>query len=667
MLCTKCGRELKDTDAFCAVCGTPRPMPVNPPVYMSAPTEKKANKKKVIIPVLVVLLLIIAGLAAPSMLNDEEENTEVVQTAESTEVAENVSYDELLENLEQAKTTMDDALNQYDSLDWEDGQASMEQRVTILKELQQNLSMLQEEASALELADDKLEEAVSAYYTMAFSFINTYHDVMDFLCRFIFSESLVVNRPDISDSSKSHQEHYDAMKAWLEAARSEYAGFECPSLIEPYWKEYEQFLDLGQHVMNKYAIAVNNADPLSLKSCYELYERMDVAEEKWYGDVLDSNKGMLKIFAEYNRELAMGLYDEIQAYTAMSEQEREEYVFDNNLTGKIYCNAECVDTIYPSLYTTYDSFAIINLASYGGQEKIILEVEIPGFTQQYRQSYTVTTTPKQMFVKPPLLTGELDLTSAKSAQMNITIYDEDGTVRKADTYPVTIKSKNDVEWHTDDFGVFTKDNILCFLTPESSGISSLKRSAIDEMSVITNNKVESLPGYQLVAYNNYTMTYLQATALMRAMYNDGVRYSMDPFSVSGSHQHILLPDQVLENKQGLCIETSLTIASALHSAGMHAFLVLPPGHAQVAVEVWNSGEGSGEYFLIETTALSEAINGNAYADFANALLAGNLYAENYSCITYLDTQEWMNYIYNDEVYVIDCDDSRVLGMTPFAN
>jgi len=46
MLCTKCGRELKDTDAFCAVCGTPRPMPVNPPVYMSAPTEKKANKKK---------------------------------------------------------------------------------------------------------------------------------------------------------------------------------------------------------------------------------------------------------------------------------------------------------------------------------------------------------------------------------------------------------------------------------------------------------------------------------------------------------------------------------------------------------------------------------------------------------------------------------------------
>jgi len=508
---------------------------------------------------------------------------------------------------------------------------------------------------------------VSAYYTMAFSFINTYHDVMDFLCRFIFSESLIVNRPDISDSSKSHQEHYDAMKAWLEAARSEYAGFECPSLIEPYWKEYEQFLDLGQHVMNKYAIAVNNADPLRLKSCYELYERMDVAEEKWYGDVLDSNRGMLSIFAQYNWELAMGLYDEIQAYTAMSEQEREEYVFDNNITGKIYCNAECVDTIYPSLYTTYDSFAIINLVSYGGQEKIILEVEIPGFTQQYRQSYTVTTTPKQIFVKPPLLTGELDLTSAKSAQMNITIYDEDGTVRKADTYPVTIKSKNDVEWHTDDFGVFTKDNILCFLTPESSGISSLKRSAIDEMSVITNNKVESLPGYQLVAYNNYTMTYLQATALMRAMYNDGVRYSMDPFSVSGSHQHILLPDQVLENKQGLCIETSLTIASALQSAGMHAFLVLPPGHAQVAVEVWNSGEGSGEYFLIETTALSEAINGNAYADFANALLAGNLYAENYSCITYLDAQEWMNYIYNDEVYVIDCDDSRVLGMTPFAN
>ena len=674
MYCQKCGKELKDTDAFCTACGTPRTMQVQTPVATSTPTGQKASKKKFMIPVVVVLLLVIAGIAASSLLGDEGKDTEVVQTAESTEVVETdeevvteaVSYDELLGNLEQAKTTIDDMMSQYSNINLEDTNESLKQHVAILKQLQQNLNVLQEEAASLELADDKLEEAVDAYYCMASSFVNAYYDVLDFLYRFINNESFVMSRPDINDPNKSEQEIYDAMIAWLDAAQSEYASFEYPSFVEAYWKEYEEFVDLNQTIIDKYAIAVSYSDPLTFKSCIELYERVKVAEDKWYEAVIDSSGGMTNSFAKRNCGLADDLYDEIQTYTAMSEQKKEEYVFANNKTGTIYYKAECVDTIYPSLYTTYDSFAIIDLATYGGQEKIVLEVEIPGFTQQYRQSYTVTTTPKQIFIKPPLLAGELDLTSAKSAQMSITVYGEDGNVRGTNTYPVTIKSKNDVEWHTDDFGVFTKDNILCFLTPESSGISSLKRSAIDEMSVITNNKVESLPGYQLVAYNNYTMTYLQATALMRAMYNDGVRYSMDPFSVSGSHQHILLPDQVLENKQGLCIETSLTIASALQSAGMHAFLIFPENHAQVAVEVWNEGEGYGEYFLIETTALSEVINGNAYIDYANELNRGNLGAAPQGCIRYFDVKGWASYL-NEVEYVIDCNDSRILGMTPFSN
>ena len=100
---------------------------------------------------------------------------------------------------------------------------------------------------------------------------------------------------------------------------------------------------------------------------------------------------------------------------------------------------------------------------------------------------------------------------------------------------------------------------------------------------------------------------------------------------------------------------------------MHAFLIFPPGHAQVAVEVWDSGEGAGEYFLIETTALSEnAINGSAFADYGNALLRGELGAENYSCITYYNHDQWSSYL-NTVDYVIDCNDSRILGMTPFSN
>lgn len=157
---------------------------------------------------------------------------------------------------------------------------------------------------------------------------------------------------------------------------------------------------------------------------------------------------------------------------------------------------------------------------------------------------------------------------------------------------------------------------------------------------------------------------------MRAMYDMGVRYNMDGFSISGSNQHILFPTEVLEKQSGLCVETSLTVASALQSANLHAFLVFPPGHAQVAVEVWNDGsEGTGEYFLIETTALSDDNNNDdIYREYCNALLDNNPddLSQDWP-IAYYSADEWQTYLSENGAYVIDCNDSQTLGLTPFAN
>lgn len=656
MHCSKCGKELNDTSAFCPVCGTPRSS--KPEAH---PNKKKKPIFKIVIPVIAVILVLGAlPFVLPKLIPTGSSKTSDDNSA--------VSYDDLMENLEEAYTAVETAKNQISNIESEDDRERMEQRVTIMSELQQTLNDLQTQSDSLAGDDDKLQEAVLSYYSMATSFANMYLDCNSFFVRFIYDDSFVLSRPNLFDSNKTPKENYDAMKNWYESSKNEYANFEYPSFVEASWKEYENILDLNQAVMDKYASAMNLNDPLRLYSCRELFDRCQVVEEKWFDDTLKSSSNILHGYGDSSYRGSVNLYTEIQDYIEMSEKEKEKYVFSNNKLNKFYYDMECVDTIYPSLYNTYDSFVIINLAAYGGQRKIDIEVEIPGFTQKYRQSYTVTSTAKQLFIKPPLLTGDLDLSSAKSAQINITLYEKDGTQISTNSKPVTIKSKNDVEWISNDFGVFTQDNILCFLTPESSSIASLKRSAIDEVTKMTSGKMENLAGYQVGSIkSHYTITYLQAAALMRAMYNTGVRYNMDGFSVSGSNQHVLLPDQVLEQRSGLCIETSLVIASALQSAKMHAFLIFPPGHAKVAVEVWNSGEGSGEYFLIETTALSDNwINGTAFIDFANALQRGELDAANSSCIEYLNRDEWIEYLKTVE-YVIDCNDSRILGMTPFSN
>ena len=133
-------------------------------------------------------------------------------------------------------------------------------------------------------------------------------------------------------------------------------------------------------------------------------------------------------------------------------------------------------------------------------------------------------------------------------------------------------------------------------------------------------------------------------------------------------QHILFPDQVLERKTGLCIETSLVIASALQSMGMHTCLVFPPGHAQVAVESW---EGSGNWFLIETTILPN--ENSDFTDEANAIMTNWDMQYDNQPIACLTKEEWAAYLTadqndaGDDCYVLDCGDGALLGMTPFAN
>lgn len=688
MVCKKCGRELSDTAAFCPACGTPCSPQEKAPAGAASETEPKApeykSKRKIIIAVAaaaVVAVAVVGGIKIPSLFGNEadgknvkqddggesaaiEESTESVQPEKNSDAVETtteaIAYDELLANLEQANTAVVDSWTQIENgLD-------VEESISLLGELQQTLDSLRPEAVSLATGDGRLSDAVVSYYSLASDYAKIRYDYYDFFKRYN-SAPFILARPNLFDDDRTPQENYDDMKNWLESAKAEYESFEYPLFVEGYWKEYENILDLNQTILHKYALAVNYNDNLRMASCEELYDRCVVAEEKWFNDVLDSSYDMLNLYCVSAYSYSVKLCGEIRSYSEMSGKDREEYVFENSMSDAICYDTECVDTIYPSLYNTYDSFAIISLAAYGEDRKIDVEVEIPGFTQKYRQSYTVTNEARQLFIKPPLVTGDIDLTSAKSAQLNITLYNEDGTQITTESHPITIKSKNDVEWVSSDFGTFTKDNILCFLTPESSSISALKRNAIDEIYELSDGKVESLAGYQMVAGNVYAVTYLQSAAIMKAMYNMGVRYNMDGFSVSGSNQHILLPEQVLEQQSGLCIETSLTVASALQSAGMHAFLVLPPGHAQVAVEIWDSGNGSGEYFLIETTALNDSIiNGSGLADDAAALMNGELdkFKDN-GCIYYFDSDAWKEYI--QDAYVIDCDDSRVLGMTPFAN
>lgn len=542
----------------------------------------------------------------------------------------------------------------------------------VLHDFLTDLTALRTEAEAISGLDSKMKSARDEYFNMLQAARTAHAGALSFYSDyFFFYLDIVGRRPlesdyDWSDLSEL-SDYVLELDEWTGACEEGYAAISYPSCVESEWKQYGELLEYNEVIVRKLAQAILYDDWLRYYSSEYMAGRFDTVEENVYGKMLNSIDGEFE-HVEYQLRYASDLAREMHAYAELEPEEREAYEFENNLNGKILLRYETADTIYPSLYNTYDAFVIIKTGCLSGTRSILVEAEIEGFTQKYSQSFNLDSAYRTIYIKPPALTGDLDLSEAKSAQLKVTISEKDGTLIETHSFPVTIKGKHDFQWYTEEYGISTMDNILCFLTPESPSIREMKRQAIEEMSAITDGQVEAFAGYQGITPVEYATTYLQSAGLMSALQTMGVRYESAPFTISGiGQQRIKFPEEVLQERSGLCIETALVIASALQSADMHAFLIFPPGHAKVAVELWDDGAWQGRYFVIETTGLEPATNNiEMFTENFQTVLEGR-FPEAGTPIEYLTSDEWRDYLENEVEYVIDCDDSRLLGLTPFAN
>ena len=692
MFCKGCGNQLADGAQFCPKCG-----------YRNVSGEKTKKKKHTVPIVIGILALVIAigaggffwfrlkdGTDAVSSSADRgEQNNDDSSREDNNGPDQNTfsqaSAEELLGYIDRAEEIVSQAYNDVRALAQvlADGKSissaeSFRERAGVLENALSNLSDLRKQADAVNGIDTNLENAKNEYFNMVYDSQKTYFEMQNFFADYFdVFEAVINHRPKaenyaLSDLSEIANYH-DDLYTWYESVKEGYSAIDsCPSYLENEWKQYGEILDLNDSIIQKLSLAKVCKDYLRLQSALNMSDRYDIVEELQYQELINCYSGEVSFF-QHQRSVASKLAEEMHTYVGLGEGERSGYEFENIRTGKITLGYDAIDTIYPSLYNTYDAFLIIKIGCTSGTRKIIVEAEIPGLTQTYKESFTLDSAYRTIYIKPPALTGDLDLTSAKDAQISVTISEQDGTLIEAKTFPVTIKSKYDVEWYTSEYGIATRDNILCFLTSESPAISQLKRQAIEEIASMTSRMEggtkESFVGYQELYSNSnhYVNTYIQVAGVLRALYEMGVRYNADAFSISGSNQHVLFPQDVLEQQSGLCIETSLVVASALQSADMHVFIVMPPNHAQVAVEIWNDGTtGTGQYFLIETTALSSDWNNeNTFIENANALF--NDKALNTSPIIYKNKADWQEYLAVPGTYIIDCDDSSILGLTPFVN
>ena len=507
----------------------------------------------------------------------------------------------------------------------------------------------------LEGVNANLYDAGHEYFVMLTSYLSEYAGVSTFYAEVKeLYDSINVWDWSIYDGPA---EFYEKTNAHIKELKERYDAIECPKCLESPWSSIGDYFEHMDEAYYRLCLGVEMDDHMRMYSGMNILDHIDIIRDRRFRDMYDIIDEVTKLNT-IQEEKCNALYGEIINAASLPDEERAAYVFKNTFKDDILINYDAIETIYPSLYNSYDRILIIEMGCISGQKDAVVSVEIPGLTETYSQSIKVDPTISALCIKIPVDTGA-DVDKPRDAQMKVSIANKDGSLIEAQTFPVHIKGKNDFDWISDEFGVTTKDNILCFLQPDSAAIAKLKRSAIDYLEAMSGGDMQGIVGYQGPFFNS---TYVQAAALMCAMSDMGVRYNMDGFSIDGSNQYILLPDEVLERKSGLCIETSLVIASALQSAGMHTMIVIPEGHAQVAVETW---KGSGEYFLIETTSLPANIND--FVEYANYLAKDTAPKDSKCPITYLRYEDWDKYINKTNAYIIDCSDGVFLGLTPFVH
>ena len=319
-----------------------------------------------------------------------------------------------------------------------------------------------------------------------------------------------------------------------------------------------------------------------------------------------------------------------------------------------------LEELYPSGYRTLDSLVTFTGYCDYGETDILIEVEVPGFTQLYKQKIHLGSQMTKLRIVPPLIPGDLgdlDLSSGKVAQLAYSATDVNtGKLLVQESQNLQLYSIYDMVWGNKEHSRAYIDNILAWMTPDAPEILELSRLAIDYMSENTGGRLRGMYGYQDYHYfdNKYDNTWIQAVALQGAMGDKvGIRYNKSSFTLD-SMQRVKLPADTISSRSGLCIETSLVMATALQAAGMHVLIIFPPAHAQVAVEAWPD---TGDYYLIETTRLPMGNNNESWRN----------------TVMYKDKDAWNKYIAGtaDDVkgpcYVLDCDLGKKLGIRPITN
>jgi hypothetical protein len=223
-----------------------------------------------------------------------------------------------------------------------------------------------------------------------------------------------------------------------------------------------------------------------------------------------------------------------------------------------------------------------------------ISVQVPGWSDQEIQVAELGAGESRIYLFAPTFLNRLYQNReivAATASVNIT--NPSGAVVYRDTFPVRLRSVDDLYWGRDfEYAPF----IASWVTPHAAEVEKLLSRAKEFMPG------RRLPGYESTdAATQERFTIQQARAIFRAMQEQGVSYVKSSMTLGGHEdvsERVRMPAESLEQASANCIDGAVAYAALFENLGMEPVIVLVPGHAYVGVRV---APRSSRYLYIETS------------------------------------------------------------------
>ncbi len=247
---------------------------------------------------------------------------------------------------------------------------------------------------------------------------------------------------------------------------------------------------------------------------------------------------------------------------------------------------EIFSAYYPYYVATQSNVFVIHYSS-NSPITLLMNVSIEGFSQAETHTVTATSTVQSIGFRPIAMTQALrQLTVDTNTWLQVHITDTAGQVYYADDSPLLLHSRWLMRWIA-----ANRLKIAAWVTPDDPSVIALDNQA----RALLSTQQQPIPP-AMIGYANGRASIRavkdQVDAIFDAMRLDyHIQYSQESIPYNGpgdtnlSLQKIKLPTEVLQQHSGMCIELTTLLASAVERIGLHAEIVIIPGHAFLGVAV----------------------------------------------------------------------------------